>query len=35
MANPTCPESGHEMHRDVRPRIYDYKGQSATIDLPG
>ena len=35
MANPTCPESGHEMHRDVRPRTYDYKGQSATIDVPG
>ena len=30
-----CPESGHQMFRDVRPVTLTYKGHSETFDMPG
>ena len=33
--NPICPNTGAEMHRDVRPLTLTYKGQSITFDMPG
>jgi HTH-type transcriptional regulator/antitoxin MqsA len=35
MANQTCHECGHEMAHDVRPMTINYKGRSATFDMPG
>ena len=32
---PVCPETGKPMVRDTRPMEISYKGQSATIDMPG
>jgi HTH-type transcriptional regulator/antitoxin MqsA len=32
---PVCPETGHPMVRDTRPMTINYKGQSATIQMPG
>lgn len=32
---PVCPETGKPMVRDTRPLELSYKGQSATIDMPG
>jgi HTH-type transcriptional regulator/antitoxin MqsA len=35
MANPVCPETGAPMHRDERPLILTYKGESLTVNMPG
>ena len=35
MTNPTCPETGQPMFRDVRPMTITYKGHEATFDMPG
>jgi HTH-type transcriptional regulator / antitoxin MqsA len=35
MANPTDPETGAPLHRDVRPLTLTYKGESITVDMPG
>ena len=35
MDSRTCPESGHQMFRDVRPVTLTYKGRSETFDMPG
>ena len=35
MINPTCPETGQPMFRDVRPMTITYKGRQATFDMPG
>lgn len=35
MSNPTCPETGSVMHRDVRPMTIMYKGQQVEIQMPG
>jgi HTH-type transcriptional regulator/antitoxin MqsA len=32
---PICPETGKPMVRDTRPMTLSYKGQSATLDMPG
>jgi HTH-type transcriptional regulator/antitoxin MqsA len=32
---PVCPETGKPMVRDTRPMTINYKGQSATIQMPG
>jgi HTH-type transcriptional regulator / antitoxin MqsA len=32
---PVCPETGKPMVRDTRPLTIKYKGQSATIQMPG
>ncbi len=32
---PVCPETGKPMFRGTRPMEISYKGQSATIDMPG
>ena len=32
---PVCPETGKPMVRDTRPMEIAYKGQSATVDMPG
>jgi HTH-type transcriptional regulator / antitoxin MqsA len=32
---PVCPDTGKPMVRDTRPMEISYKGQSATIDMPG
>jgi HTH-type transcriptional regulator / antitoxin MqsA len=32
---PLCPETGKPMVRGTRPMTISYKGQSATIDMPG
>ena len=32
---PVCPETGKPMLRDTRPMTINYKGQSATIQMPG
>jgi HTH-type transcriptional regulator/antitoxin MqsA len=32
---PTCPQTGKPMVRDTRSVTLTYKGQSATIDMPG
>lgn len=32
---PVCPETGKPMARGVRPITISYKGQSATVDMPG
>ena len=32
---PVCPEIGKPMVRDTRPMTINYKGQSATIQMPG
>uniref|UniRef100_Q07J16 Transcriptional regulator, XRE family n=1 Tax=Rhodopseudomonas palustris (strain BisA53) TaxID=316055 RepID=Q07J16_RHOP5 len=32
---PVCPETGLPMVRDTRPMTITYKGQSATIAMPG
>ena len=32
---PICPETGRPMVRGTRPMTLSYKGQSATIDMPG
>jgi HTH-type transcriptional regulator / antitoxin MqsA len=32
---PVCPETGRPMVRDTRPMTINYKGQSATIQMPG
>jgi HTH-type transcriptional regulator/antitoxin MqsA len=34
-SNPVCPETGKPMVRDTRPMTINYKGQSATIQMPG
>jgi HTH-type transcriptional regulator/antitoxin MqsA len=33
--NPVCPETGKPMVRGVRPMTITYKGQAATVDMPG
>jgi HTH-type transcriptional regulator/antitoxin MqsA len=33
--NPTCPETGQPMVRDMRPMAITYKGQAATFNMPG
>ena len=35
MTNPTCPEAGQPMFRDVQPMTITYKGREATFDMPG
>lgn len=35
MANPVCPETGAQMHRDQRPMTLSYKDQEITFDMPG
>lgn len=35
MTNPVCPETGAQMHRDVRPMTITYKNESITFDMPG
>lgn len=35
MDNATCPETGQPMVRGVRPMTINYKGHSATFDMPG
>ena len=35
MTNPTCPETGQPMFRDVRPMTITYKGHESTFDMPG
>lgn len=35
MTEPRCPQTGLPMVRGVRPMTITYKGQSATIDMPG
>ncbi|WP_313587456.1 type II toxin-antitoxin system MqsA family antitoxin [Aquidulcibacter sp.] len=35
MSNPTCPETGSVMYRDVRPMTIMYKGQQVEIQMPG
>lgn len=35
MDNPTCPETGATMHRDVRPMTIRYKEASIVFDMPG
>lgn len=35
MGDPVCPETGAPMHRDTRPMKLVYKGESATVDMPG
>ena len=32
---PVCPETGRPMIRDTRPMTINYKGKSATIQMPG
>jgi HTH-type transcriptional regulator / antitoxin MqsA len=32
---PVCPETGRPMVRDTRPMTINYKGKSATIQMPG
>ena len=32
---PVCPETGKPMVRDTRPMTINYKGQSATVQMPG
>jgi HTH-type transcriptional regulator / antitoxin MqsA len=32
---PVCPQTGKPMVRDTRPMEVSFKGQSATIDMPG
>jgi HTH-type transcriptional regulator / antitoxin MqsA len=32
---PVCPQTGKPMVRDTRPMEISFKGQSATIDMPG
>ena len=31
----TCPETGEVLRRGVRPFTFVYKGEAATVDLPG
>ena len=35
MTNPTCPETGQPMFRDVRPMTITYKGRQVAFDMPG
>jgi HTH-type transcriptional regulator/antitoxin MqsA len=35
MTDPTCPQTGLPMVRDVRPMTIAYKGASATFPMPG
>jgi len=35
MTNPTCPETGQPMFRDIRPMTISYKGHTTTFDMPG
>jgi HTH-type transcriptional regulator/antitoxin MqsA len=35
MNNPTCPETGAVMYRDVRPMTIAYKGKQIEIEMPG
>lgn len=35
MDNPTCPETGAPMRRDVRPMTLKYKDASIVFDMPG
>ncbi|MCY3877862.1 MAG: type II toxin-antitoxin system MqsA family antitoxin [Rhodobacteraceae bacterium] len=35
MDNPTCPETGRPMVRGEQPMTINYKGCSATFDMPG
>ncbi len=35
MTNPSCPETGVPMHRDVRPMTLIYKSEKITFDMPG
>jgi HTH-type transcriptional regulator/antitoxin MqsA len=35
MTDPTCPETGQPMFRDIRPMTIKFKGQTATFDMPG
>ena len=29
------PETGEELHRDIRPMTFTYQGESVTVDMPG
>ena len=29
------PETGEELHRDIRPMTFTYQGESITVDMPG
>ena len=29
------PETGEELHRDIRPMSFTYRGESITVDMPG
>ena len=35
MTNPTCPETGQPMAREVRPMTITYKGRQASLEMPG
>jgi len=35
MSNPSCPETGVPMHRDVRPITLIYKSEKIILDMPG
>jgi HTH-type transcriptional regulator/antitoxin MqsA len=35
MTDPTCPETGQPMFRDVRPMTISYQGRQATFEMPG
>ncbi|MCE2892398.1 MAG: type II toxin-antitoxin system MqsA family antitoxin [Aquidulcibacter sp.] len=35
MSNPTCPETGSVMYRDIRPMTIKYKGRQVEIQMPG
>lgn len=35
MDNPTCPETGAPMRRDIRPMSLRYKDASIVFDMPG
>ena len=35
MTNPTCPETGQPMVRDIRPMTITYKAREARFDMPG
>ena len=35
MSNPTCPETGSVMYRDIRPMTIKHKGRQVEIQMPG
>ena len=35
MSNPVCPKTGAPMQRGVRPMTLEYKGATASFDMPG